>query len=372
MPINRIRLTNAIKQLIGVSVLCTQISHAGDTFVVTTDADTSVMGETTLREAIDLATALPGSAVEFDPVFFATPRTISLTQGELLISESMDLIGPGADLLTVDVLNLSRLMTMSNDDPSLIDVNISGITFTGGNGNSKINSGRGGCLHSFENLTLTDSVVTGCSASVDGGGLWHRYGSLQMTGSTIHGNGAGIKGGGMYLRQSTNQLVNSTISGNTATFLGGGIYVDGGIDLRLTTITNNTSHNNLNGGLFVRNNSTNLNKVILSGNNGGEDLESNTNTITAYDSVIGTISVETTVIDSNTLVDADPLLGALTDNGGSTPTHLPTLNSPVVDLGDDSCLGETVDQRGEPRDDGFCDAGSVERVSDLIFKNDFD
>jgi hypothetical protein len=62
-----------------------------------------------------------------------------------------------------------------------------------------------------------------------------------------------------------------------------------------------------------------------------------------------------------------PLLGALADNGGATPTQLPQVGSPVLDailagiagLCDGSI---TVDQRGLPRPAGtHCDIGAVER-----------
>ena len=66
------------------------------------------------------------------------------------------------------------------------------------------------------------------------------------------------------------------------------------------------------------------------------------------------------------LVNANPLLGALANNGGPTMTHLPAANSPVVDAGTNVGCG-TLDQRqtGRPIDgngDGnnVCDIGSVE------------
>lgn len=353
-----------------------QVGHAGTgiTITVTNNTDTTVAGEITLREAVELANATSGATIEFDPVFFAEPRVIQLSQGELLISSSMTLNGSGANMLTVDALDTSRTLTISNEDPSLIDVEINAITFTGGNGTSSINDGRGGCLHSFENLSLNDSVVTGCSSSTDGGGLWHRFGSFTMNGSTLHDNSTSFKGGGAYLRQSSNIITNSTISSNSASFFAGGLYVDGSIDIRLSTITNNISLNGNNGGLFVRNNATNLNKVIVGDNLGNSDIHSDSNTITVYDSVLGLVSNETTLIQSNTLTDTNPQLYALTNNGGSTPTHLPALTSPAINLGDVICAGVVTDQRGELRNDGYCDAGSVELTpnDDVIFKNGFD
>ncbi|HEX6845148.1 MAG TPA: choice-of-anchor Q domain-containing protein, partial [Actinomycetota bacterium] len=53
----------------------------------------------------------------------------------------------------------------------------------------------------------------------------------------------------------------------------------------------------------------------------------------------------------------DPLLGALTSNGGPTPTMALRSGSPAIDVGGD-CVAH--DQRGAPR--GRCDAGAYERV----------
>ena len=53
---------------------------------------------------------------------------------------------------------------------------------------------------------------------------------------------------------------------------------------------------------------------------------------------------------------ADPLLGELDDNGGSTPTMMPNAESPANGLGADC---PPTDQRGAPREPS-CDAGAVE------------
>jgi hypothetical protein len=61
----------------------------------------------------------------------------------------------------------------------------------------------------------------------------------------------------------------------------------------------------------------------------------------------------------NDVTATDPLLGPLTDNGGSTDTLLPMPGSPAIDAGGSCAL--TTDQRGETRPIGAaCDIGSVE------------
>ncbi len=54
----------------------------------------------------------------------------------------------------------------------------------------------------------------------------------------------------------------------------------------------------------------------------------------------------------------DPLIAGLPgDNGGPTPTLLPSSKSPILQAGTDC---ETVDQRGETRDTAACDLCAVE------------
>ncbi len=61
------------------------------------------------------------------------------------------------------------------------------------------------------------------------------------------------------------------------------------------------------------------------------------------------------------LTNVDPLLEAVADNGGFTPTRLPAADSPVIDAGDPDPTGTpALDQRGHDRINGVVDMGSVE------------
>jgi cysteine-rich repeat protein len=63
------------------------------------------------------------------------------------------------------------------------------------------------------------------------------------------------------------------------------------------------------------------------------------------------------------LLDVDPLLGVLTDNGGPTVTHAPLDGSPAIDGACASSCPE-IDQRGAWRWQGkTCDIGAVERLT---------
>ncbi|WP_460578394.1 choice-of-anchor Q domain-containing protein, partial [Glaciibacter psychrotolerans] len=73
-------------------------------------------------------------------------------------------------------------------------------------------------------------------------------------------------------------------------------------------------------------------------------------------------SVDPSIDVTNSLFGADAQLGALTDNGGRTLTHLPAATSPAIDAGNAATLaGLTTDQRGSARVVGAgVDVGSVE------------
>jgi CSLREA domain-containing protein len=84
---------------------------------VTTLSDTVDLndGVTSLREAIFAANIVPGAdTIEFAPSLTAAgPATILLSQGELAITDSLTIDGPGADLLAIDAQQQSRIFDIA-------------------------------------------------------------------------------------------------------------------------------------------------------------------------------------------------------------------------------------------------------------------
>src|SRR5262249_44592887 len=92
------------------------------TLTVTSSADDGTSG--TLRAV--LAAASPGDTVNFAPSL--NKQTITLTQGQLTVSQNLDIEGPGAGLLTVSGNSASRAFEVSG----AVTVTIAGLTIAHG------------------------------------------------------------------------------------------------------------------------------------------------------------------------------------------------------------------------------------------------
>jgi hypothetical protein len=179
-------------------------------------------GPGSLRQAVLDANAHPGA----DTINFAQGLhgTIKLTSGELSVTDSVTINGPGADKLSVSGNDASRVF----ETAAGINVTISGLTITHG----KAPDQGGGILNDGANLTLSGDVLSqnvafeSATDAALGGGLRSLDGTLTITGCTITGNralgGTGpsafgdAHGGGLYILAGSATIRNSTISGNLA------------------------------------------------------------------------------------------------------------------------------------------------------------
>ncbi len=234
-------------------------------------------GPGSLRDAVDRANAAPG----VDTIVFkgaATSGEIALTSGEIDITDSVNIRGPGAGRLTIDAQDLSRIFNIDDGTAAVKRVTISGLAMV--DGNSGVENGGG--IFSSESLTLMNSVVSGCRATdlnSNGGGVYAATdGQLIIRNSKNTGNQA-VRGGGVSLTAASGiQIIGSTISGNTAFGPGGGVYAliggdgSGSILISGSTIANNTGDRG--GGIFADNDATGvgasgriiLRDTVVSGN----------------------------------------------------------------------------------------------------------
>jgi hypothetical protein len=215
---------------------------------VTTLADTVDFNDnvTSLREAI-FATNLVGGedTIEFARSLISNlPGTIQLKQGELKITDSLTIVGPGAGRLTIDASGNDPTPELNNGDGSRVfsleranarttfNVSISGLTLTGGDVGSS-----GGAILGRESLVLNEMAIIDNATREYGGGVFFVdensaiQNTLEIRNSTISGNTAQPGGGGVAARimGGTLMFTSNVITGNKATGLssrGGGIYTN--------------------------------------------------------------------------------------------------------------------------------------------------
>jgi hypothetical protein len=255
--------------------------------------------------------------------------------------------------------NSYHIVTGSGTDNT---AGLDGFTVTAGNASPS--QGGGGMYNNPGSPTLTNVTFSSNRASLNGGGMYNNSGSSPgLTNVTFSGNVAvNSLGGGMYNQNNSPALTNVTFSGNSAYF-GGGMYNN----TSSPTLTNVTFSGNsakyYGGGMNNLTSSPTLVNVIITNSSGGDCV----NSMASLNAASANNLIEeaanacglTDGVDSN-IIGADPNLGPLADNGGSTETHALLPSSPAIDAGDDvSC--PTTDQRGVTRPQGpHCDIGAFE------------
>ncbi|MGI8499741.1 MAG: DUF4114 domain-containing protein [Hassallia sp.] len=360
--------------------------------------------EGSLRQALINANAFAGlDNITFniptaDTGYTAGMYTITLASALDNISDDVNITGLGANKLTVSGNDAVGVFYINSGKT----VNIDGLTIAKGKANE------GGGIYNDGTLTVTNSTITGNSASGTGiaytdtdglGGGIYNEGTLAVINSTITANsadytgvGAGGYGGGIY-NEGSLTVTNSTISDNKAKLTsgvyggyGGGIYTKTGT----LTVTNSTLSANsaiYGGGIFNGGTAIAKNTIIakntatssgldfygtltsqgynLIGDVGSNNFASNT-TGDLYGDPNNTTTANSGATEFATAID--PKLDVLKDNLGSTYTMALLSGSPAIDKGDPAVMPSTdTDQRGTGFDrvkNNRIDIGAYE--SDLI------
>jgi hypothetical protein len=362
-----------------------------------TDCANATNTDCTLRQAIDDANNNSGA----DTIVFRSGLTgaITLTSGQLYITDPLTVQGPGANQVTVSGNHASRVFVISGTEHAPPEPSaISGLTVTAGDSGdfdgaaiysvfaeltvsdsvvTDSDSGRGGggiAAVLADSLTITSSAISGNDAAGEGGGVLAVYTPTTIRSSTISGNSAATGGGASNHGYGLTAVENSTIYGNSADNNGGGLYQRGGYDpdhtliATASTITHNSAARG--GGVACYGATYNGNAVaepilrdaIVSQNNAasadqGNDLScdfnnapANAGTVEAAFSLLGSLDPGTTIDQTppgSDILGQDPLLGPLASNGGPTQSVTPLCDSPAIDRG--SAFGLTEDQRGPTR-----------------------
>ncbi|MEA5569406.1 choice-of-anchor Q domain-containing protein, partial [Anabaena sp. UHCC 0399] len=342
----------------GTNNTATVTIAANDTVVTNTNDS----GEGSLRQAILNANAFAGAdTITFAGSVFtdATPDTITLTSGQLVITDALTINGLGASNLSISGNNASAVFKVDDGNSSnQIDVAINELTITAGKDNSagggifnvenlmlsnniiSNNTGRFAGISNQGNLSLTGSTVSNNTGDVGGiinfgtlsltnstvsgntgvtyGGISNQGTLLSVTGSTISNNTTSNRGGaaGIGHLSGTLNLINSTVSGNTSAGNSGGITNLGIANLTNSTISGNKAAEN-GGGIFSigtlnLNNSTITNNTVDSDNNGSGNGG-------GIFRLAGTVTAQNTIIAGNfdSGNEAPDIFGAVTGNANN-------------------------------------------------------
>ncbi len=311
-------------------------------------------GAGSLRQAVIDANANAGA----DEITFSIDGTITLTSGEISITDSVTITGNGADKTIISGNNASRVFNVNASGKT---ITFDGLSITkgrvGGNGggiyvdigtvnvsnsiisgNSASNSG-GGIFFANGTINVSDSTISDNSASDHGGGIYHNSGTMTVSNSTVSGNSASGSvsfGGGIFVTGGTVAVSNSTVSGNMAKSNGGGIYGNTGtVNIVNSTISGNrvTEGQNDGGGIYIDGGTVNLLNSIVIGNTAtsGADVYHNRGTVNAKYNTYGTCNI--TLDMTNIQSTATAVFGAnvLADNDGPTKTIALADNSTAKD-----------------------------------------
>lgn len=172
----------------------------------------------------DIAAAHSGDRIVFDPSL--NGQTITLTSGELAINQSLSILGPGADQLTVSGNNAGRVFDLTG---SGANVTMRGLTIADG-----LAVQGGGIQNLADNLTISDvnlsndQAVGGAGEDAQGGGIFNGSAAslrvfdsvfandLARGGDGLSGGNAGSAHGGGLFNQGIATLSGGTLSANKA------------------------------------------------------------------------------------------------------------------------------------------------------------
>jgi hypothetical protein len=231
------------------------------TLTVTSPLDNGAPG--TLRAV--LASAAAGDTIDFAKKLDG--KTITLTQGQLTLTQNVDIEGPGAGELAISGNHAGRVFDVQATGVTIAGLTIAGGSVTGlGSAGNPADIGGGGILNEATGgLTLSDCVVSGNTAtaqssSVDvwGGGLPNEGTAMVVSctfGDDVATGGNSSSGGGVgNFAGATLTITDCTFNDNqTLAAAGSGIASFGGAIVNFSFDPLHPSSANISGSAFANN-----------------------------------------------------------------------------------------------------------------------
>ncbi len=224
-------------------------------------------GPGSLRDAV----AQANTFFSPDEIKFSVTGTIALTSGQIQVSDTLTISGPGQDALTIDAQQNSRLFLSSAPQFTL-----SGLTLTGGRTTGTASTNRGGAIRTVSSgaLTINDSTIIGNSTlgSSARGGALHAVGVIELNNTTVTNNKtAGAFAWGGAIASNSNVVLNkSIVTGNSTAgdeADGGAIHSEQNVQVTDSMISGNfTDGDEAPGGAIAALGDINLLQTTISGN----------------------------------------------------------------------------------------------------------
>ena len=348
-------------------------------FVVTNLNDS---GAGSLRAAVTLANA----NADADVISFAVVGTVTLTSGELALTNDVTIDGDTDGDNRADVIisgnNASRIFNQSGAGT---DVHVQSLTLSHGNAAG----GNGGAMQALGGtLDIQDTKFSQNGGAHNGGGLVV-MGTTTTISTSLFVLNTAQNGGGIYANGGATSISNTTIDVNAVTYSGGGIYIDGNATVTNCTLLGNRADSDGNstgtgGGIhkFGQAGETlNIVNTVL-GNNHIGILNSNNQALNDVNSGVSTqiqsvnsafytaADVSSSGFNLFSLTFSQVAISATpTDHGGTVDTHFLGTASVLIDAGNNvAAAGLATDADGHVRIAGNrVDIGAVE--SQLVVTN---
>lgn len=318
-----------------------------------------------LHEAIVAANAAGHGDIAFSSALSGS--TITLTGLVPAITGTVNISGPGANLLTISGggqyqifaisgggslelsgLTLANASTASSGSALILTSGLGGIGYGGAVFND------GGTLD-VSQCTFSSDSAGSTTASGEGGAILN-LGTLDVTQSEFSGNSAASSGGfgGAITNTATMTVSDSTFKANTASS-GSAIYDSSNAPASVTysTFTTNTATAANAGAITVATGVLTLTNITVSGNSGGGVYSSSGTTLNIANSILGDSCGGAgcpTSGGGNNYGGGGLTLSPLGNYGGLNETMVPLPGSSAICAGLQSYIptGVTTDQRGYP------------------------
>ena len=223
----------------------------GNSILVSNANDT---GSGSLRFAID------SLAMEGDTISFAPEVSEIILQSELVLSQSLIILGRGVDSLSLSGNNTTRIFRITGGN-----IHIKKLRLINGNADQE----GGGILKENGFLFLQEAILDSCSAGVEGGALYNKSGDILVS-EVIFRNNSSFFGGALFHKEGKANLMKVILEMNEAS-LGGAISNSGDLYIEQSSILLNAA-SAFGGGIYSNSGTIILESDIVSGNEAEENL----------------------------------------------------------------------------------------------------